>query len=116
MLGESMSGMLTSVGVERDGGRLPEKKWNEQELVSQRVAFPKGSFVMAPLRNGKVALQSGVQRARGENGAERGQRSRQRSHCEILGCFLSVETSYSAGNGTPNPYWLEEEEPTALRD
>lgn len=29
MLGESMSGMLTSVGVERDGGRLPEKKWNE---------------------------------------------------------------------------------------
>lgn len=36
MLGESMSGMLTSVGVEKDGGRLPEKSGiNSSWLVKE---------------------------------------------------------------------------------
>lgn len=67
MLGERMSGMFMYLGVERDSGRLP-RKGGMNELVSQRVEFSEGSFVMAPLRNGKLALRFGVRKARGKEG------------------------------------------------
>lgn len=45
-----------------------QKKGGRKELVSQRVEFPEGPFVMIPLRNGNLALRFGVWRARGKEG------------------------------------------------
>lgn len=45
-----------------------QNKGGRKELVSQRVEFPEGPFVMVPLRNGNLALRFGVRRARGKEG------------------------------------------------